>query len=113
MLLEHYFKTVGIIQGGVFYKALTNPIYFLVTPATSGTYAGLNENLPVNGPNAHITGFEAAWQQPLNFLPGFLNGMGVRVNYGYTNSRATFPAGFGRTTTQPWSARRPTTGTLT
>jgi TonB-dependent receptor len=97
LLLEHYFKSVGIIQGGFFYKALTDPIYYLVTPATAGIYAGLNQNLPVNGPNAHITGFEAAWQQPLKFLPGPLNGMGVSANYGYTSSSATFPAGYGRT----------------
>ncbi len=97
LLLEHYMKNVGLIQGGVFYKALSNPIYYLVTPATSGIYAGSNENLPVNGPNAHIAGFEAAWQQRLSFLPGALRGMGVRANYGYTSSRATFPAGYGRT----------------
>lgn len=97
LLLEHYFSNVGLIQGGFFYKALTDPIYSIVTPATSGTYAGLNENLPVNGPSAHIVGFEATWQQRLKFLPGPLNGMGVRANYGYTTSLANFPAGFGRT----------------
>jgi hypothetical protein len=51
----------------------------------------------VNGPNGHITGFEASWQQRLSFMPGPLNGMGVRANYGYTTSHATFPIGFGRT----------------
>ena len=30
-------------------------------------------------------------------MPRPLNGMGVRANYGYTTSRATFPVGFGRT----------------
>jgi outer membrane receptor protein involved in Fe transport len=38
-----------------------------------------------------------AWQQRLSFLPGPLNGMGVRANYSYTASRASFPTGFGRT----------------
>jgi hypothetical protein len=60
-------------------------------------YAGLTENAPINGPSAHITGFEASWQQPLKFLPGLLNGMGVRANYSYVTSQATFPAGAGRT----------------
>jgi len=38
-----------------------------------------------------------SWQQPLRFLPGLLNGLGVRANYGYTTSRATFPVDYGRT----------------
>jgi TonB-dependent receptor len=96
--IEHYMKNVGIIQGGFFYKALTNPIYFVNTTVPAGfPYAGLTENAPINGPSAHITGLEASWQQPLKFLPGVLNGMGVRANYGYTTSQATFPSGVGRT----------------
>jgi TonB-dependent receptor len=91
LLAEHYFSTVGIIQAGVFYKSLTDPIY----PIT-GTYNGQASSDLSNGPSAHLLGFEATWQQPLKFLPGPLNGMGVRANYGYTTSRATFPAG-GRT----------------
>jgi len=93
ILLEHYLKPLGLIQGGIFYKALTDPIYGVI----------VNQNSPnatstlVNGPSAHITGFEAAWQQRLSFLPGALNGMGVRANYSYTTSRATFPSDSGRT----------------
>jgi TonB-dependent receptor len=86
LLAEHYLKPLGLIQGGVFYKALTNPIYTLLVP-----FNKFQENLLVNGPSAHITGFEAAWQQRLSFLPGALNGMGVRANYSYTTSRASFP----------------------
>jgi TonB-dependent receptor len=90
LLVEHYFGRVGLIQGGLFYKALTDPIYNITI--NSGTVATL-----VNGPSAHITGVEMSWQQPLSFLPGALNGMGIRANYSYTTSRATFPADFGRT----------------
>lgn len=98
VLIEHYMKSVGIIQGGFFYKALTNPIYSVNTIVPAGfPHAGLTENAPINGPSAHITGFEASWQQVLKFLPGPLNGMGVRANYGYTTSQASFPVGFGRT----------------
>ena len=96
-MLEHYLKNVGLIQGGFFYKYLTNPIYSVNTPVPSGPLAGLTENIPINGPNAHITGFEAAWQQRLTFMPGALNGLGVRANYSYTTSQATFPVGAGRT----------------
>jgi TonB-dependent receptor len=98
VLVEHYFKPLGVIQGGFFYKALTNPIYeSVLVPITSGQFAGKSESLPENGPNAHLEGVEMAWRQGLNFLPGALNGMGVEANYSYVSSQASFPAGFGRT----------------
>jgi TonB-dependent receptor len=97
VLIEHYVKPLGLIQGGFFYKALTDPIYSVVTVVQSGQFAGKSEQLPENGPSAHITGIEMAWQQRLSFLPGVLNAMGVRANYSYVSSQATFPVGFGRT----------------
>jgi len=98
LLVERYLKNVGIIQGGVFYKYLTDPIYEnVITPITTGQFAGQLQSAPINGPRAHITGIEMAWQQRLTFLPGLLNGSGIRANYSYTSSSASFPAGFGRT----------------
>ncbi len=98
LVAEHYFGSAGIIQGGVFYKSLTNPIYFVDTKVPPGfPNAGLGEVAPINGPNGHIVGFEAAWQQRLTFMPGALKGMGVSANYGHTASRASFPYGAGRT----------------
>jgi TonB-dependent receptor len=93
VLVERYLKPIGLIQAGFFYKALTDPIYGVTLNQNTSTAT----STLVNGPSAHITGFEAAWQQRLSFLPGALNGMGVRANYSYTSSRATFPADFGRT----------------
>ena len=96
-LVERYLKPVGVIEAGVFYKYLTDPIFPVGFPVSSGTFAGFNESQSINGPSAHITGLEMAWQQRLSFLPGLLNGMGVRANYSYTNSQASFPVDFGRT----------------
>jgi TonB-dependent receptor len=97
-LVEHYLKNVGMIQGGVFYKYLTDPIYEnVITTITSGQFAGQLQSAPINGPRAHLTGIEMAWQQRLTFLPGLLNGSGIRANYSYTSSRASFSAGLGRT----------------
>ena len=96
VLLEHYLKPLGIIQAGFFYKALTDPIYNVTLPFESATEATLT-----NGPSAHITGLEAAWQQRLSFLPGALNGIGVRANYSYTTSRASFPNAVGERTDHP------------
>ena len=96
LLAEHYFKPVGLLQGGFFYKALSNPIYTVNLPYSAGPAGSLISTL-INGPSAHIAGFEAAWQQRLSFLPGALNGMGVRANYSYTSSQASFPIATGRT----------------
>lgn len=105
ILVEHYFQPLGTLQGGFFYKTLTNPIYPATTilPGGPGTpfpndqHYALNQS--INGPNGHITGIEAAWEQRLSFLPGALNGFGVSANYSYSTSQVTFPAGFngGRT----------------
>ncbi len=97
LLIERYLKPVGVLQGGVFYKYLTDPIFSVGTPLTSGPFAGFTQTQPINGPSAHITGVEMAWQQRLSFLPGLLNGTGVRANYSYTTSQASFPVDFGRT----------------
>jgi TonB-dependent receptor len=96
LLFEKYLKTVGILQAGWFYKALADPIYSVATTPTTGQFAGDQVTQPINGPTAHISGIELAWQQHLTFLPGLLNGMGVSANYSYTTSQASFPAGFGR-----------------
>jgi TonB-dependent receptor len=93
LVAEHYIKQTGLIQGGFFYKALADPIYTVNLPyQTSSLISTLT-----NGPSAHIAGIEAAWQQRLSFLPGALNGMGVRANYSYVSSQASFPVGAGRT----------------
>jgi TonB-dependent receptor len=97
ILFERYLKTVGIIQAGWFYKALTDPIYSVTSTPLTGQFAGFQVTQPINGPRAHITGIEMSWQQHLTFLPGLLNGMGVSANYSYTTSQASFPNGFGRT----------------
>lgn len=99
VLIERYLKPVGILQGGFFYKYLNDPIYVVTTTRAIAPYAGSEQTQPVNGPHAHVAGLELSWAQPLHFLPGALNGMGIRANYSYTTSQASFPSGFGRTDT--------------
>src|SRR5258705_3520354 len=95
LLFEHFFQPLGILQAGFFYKDLTDPIYNTAQTLTSGPYFSLCPasstdcilRQSINGPRAHITGFEAAWEQRLSFLPGLLNGLGVAANYSYTTSQ--------------------------
>ena len=95
LLVEHFFQPLGILQAGFFYKQLSDPIYqtTLIIPVGQPN-AGFFQNQAINGPSAHITGFEAAWEQRFSFLPGHLNGLGVAANYSYTTSQVTFPANF-------------------
>jgi TonB-dependent receptor len=100
ILFEHFFQPLGILQAGFFYKDLTDPIYNTTqTNSPLPQYAGYTVEQSINGPGAHITGFEAAWEQRLSFLPGLMNGIGVAANYSYTTSQVSFPDGFsgGRT----------------
>lgn len=89
-MIENYFKSIGIISGGFFYKDIKD---FIVEERRSdvdvnGTVYS-NYTRPINGGNAALFGVEFALQRQLDFLPGFLNGFGVYANYTYTNSEIT------------------------
>lgn len=75
----------------------------------------ISGTLLINGPSGHITGVEASWEQHLAFLPGLLNGFGVALNYSYTSSQVTFPAGGEANREQPESSwpQRPSGFTAT
>jgi TonB-dependent receptor len=91
LLFERFLEPVGVIQAGVFYKALRNPIYSVQSTVAAGIYAGFTQTQPTNGASASVEGLELAWQQHLAFLPGVLSGLGVRANYSYTTSKASVP----------------------
>jgi len=93
LLLERYLKPVGIIQAGVFYKDLSDPIFSVTSPVplTTGPFAGFTATQPINGTRAHIFGVEATYQQLLTFLPGPMSGLGVTANYSHTTSKAAVP----------------------
>jgi TonB-dependent receptor len=112
ILIEHFFQPLGILQGGYFYKQLSDPIYPTRSLIPAGQpNAGFFLFEPINGPSAHIQGFEAAWEQRFSFLPGLLNGFGIAANYSYTQSRMVFPTTFdgGRTDNAPLQRQAPNT----
>jgi TonB-dependent receptor len=93
ILYERYFKSVGMLEGGYFYKQITRPIYGQqsIIPTTgsplSGPYAGDLVLQEVNGDHAYVSGFEVAFQQHLNYLPGMLSGARINANFAYTASK--------------------------
>ena len=93
MLYERYLPSVGMIEGGYFYKQITKPIYLQqsIVPATgsplSQSYAGDHVLQEVNGDHAYVQGIELAYQQHLSSLPGVLGGARIIANFAYTNSK--------------------------
>ena len=85
---EHYFGTVGLLSGGIFYKKLDNFIYQSTTDQTFRGIPDVEVTQAINGETADLLGFEIGYQQKLNFLPGFLKGFVVYANYTYTSSKA-------------------------
>ena len=84
VMAEHYFKSVGIISGGVFYKDIQDFIYVF-------QYEDENEYevyQPFNGDQASILGFEFAFQRQLDFLPSFARNLSVYLNYTHLSSSA-------------------------
>lgn len=89
-MAEHYFGSVGIISGGVFYKDISD---FIVNQTFDDyTFEGTewaSFSQPINGGNASLFGFEVAFQRQLDFIAPALSGLGVYFNYTFTDSEIT------------------------
>ncbi len=98
LLVEHFFPSVGVISGGVFYKQLTDFI-FNQTFKYNGPIAAFSGQLgtrPENGGTGHLFGFEGEWVQRLVFLPGPWAGLGFDANFTHVDSRALVSPSSGR-----------------
>jgi TonB-dependent receptor len=101
---EYYFKSVGIISTGFFYKNLNDFIYkyrnmSYTADNFSKDYPGIANPMPKgenwvftqskNGDDVDVYGVEVAIQRKLDFLPTeFLRNFSVYLNYTYTHSKA-------------------------
>ncbi len=98
LLAEHFFPSVGVISGGVFYKQITDFIFnqrFVYNgPVTE--FNGQAGTQPQNGGSGHLLGFEADYTQRLVFLPGRLAGLGVDLNFTHVDSRVLVDPSTGR-----------------
>jgi len=91
--LEWYFAGSGIgsLTADVFYKSIHNYIYSS-TVARDITSNGVTLPVFVRGPSnfdqtGKVKGFELAYTQTYDFLPGFLSGLGLSANYTYVKSK--------------------------
>jgi TonB-dependent receptor len=106
LMVEKYFKSIGLFSGGVFYKTLNDFIYtYRNNDYTNANFAvdfpNVTNPIPTvnpgnwtlrqqrNGESVNVYGFELAIQRQLDFLPGkFFKNLGVYLNYTYTDSEA-------------------------
>ncbi|OWW26470.1 TonB-dependent receptor [Zobellia sp. OII3] len=92
VMAEHYFRSVGILSGGLFYKNIDNFIYLSRSETSDDFYgddtAGFEIFQPLNGDGARIFGAEIAFQRQLDFLPGFARNFSLYLNYTFISSSA-------------------------
>ena len=92
LMAEHYFKSVGLISGGLFYKDIQDFTFTSITEISDNRFGedalGYNLFQPLNGDAASILGAEIAFQRQLDFLPGFAKNFSLYLNYTYISSSA-------------------------
>ncbi len=82
LMYENYFKNVGIVSGGLFYKDLDKFIYERVTEGFNDPQFGndLEYTTFENGGTAEVFGFEVSFQRQI------WKGLGLYLNYTYTTT---------------------------
>lgn len=86
---ENYFQNIGFVSLGAYYKNLNDFIYNETIFIQDGSqFDGYQLVTPMNGESAYVYGLEIAWQQKLDFLPGFWSDFGIYANYTYSKSEA-------------------------
>lgn len=87
---EWYFDDVGSFTASAFRKELSNLITDGPTFRDLTTESGVTQEVEVNGPandlEGSLYGFEFAYQQTYDFLPGLLGGLGMQATYTYVNA---------------------------
>ncbi len=84
--LEWYFAPTGSLTMSLFHKDLSDYIYtatqtMAFTHPVSGQTQDFSYTTYVNGSKGKVEGFELAYQQFYDQLPGFWSGFGVQANY--------------------------------
>ncbi|MEO1652664.1 MAG: TonB-dependent receptor, partial [Bacteroidota bacterium] len=91
--VENYFESIGLVSASFFYKNVDNFIYAFVNDDFTNDPAipdgeEWTFTQAQNGGSADVYGIELSFQRQLDFLPGIWKGLGVYLNYTYTNSDA-------------------------
>lgn len=93
LAIEWYLESGGILAAGVFYKDIENPIFTRITELEDADFEGrfFSELVIATTDNAdsgEIFGIELNYQQQFIALPSLFSGLGIALNYTYTDSEA-------------------------
>jgi iron complex outermembrane receptor protein len=88
---EWYFAKAGSLTLALFNKELkhviVNQMYNYEVQDVNGATQSFAVTGPVNGAHGHARGFELAYQQYYDWLPGYLRGLGVQASFTYVDSK--------------------------
>ena len=91
LTFEWYFSDVGQLSLALFSKTLknirTNDIQRQTFTNNGATFDAIVTTAVNSREEGEIEGFEVAYQQTYDFLPGWLNGLGLSANYTYVDSK--------------------------
>jgi TonB-dependent receptor len=87
LMAEHYFNSIGLVSGGIFYKDISD----FIVDGVQSDYEYLGQTWdkftqPINGGDATLFGVEFAFQRQFDFLPGILRQFGFYTNCTYIKS---------------------------
>jgi len=97
--LEWYFARAGSVTASAFYRKLDGYIVAFAAPevfAEGGQNITYQITRPRNTGRGKLEGFELAYQQFFDFLPGALSGFGAQANLTYVNGTFTDPGTAGK-----------------
>jgi TonB-dependent receptor len=87
--LEWYFAPTGSLTFAAFYKDISNYIFqgdLMEGYTSNGQTISFDVTRNINGSHGTVKGFELAYQQFFDMLPGALSGLGVQANYTLVDS---------------------------
>jgi len=86
---EWYFDDVGSFTASAFRKEITGLIGYDLSTVELTSDDGVSAETEIGGPantaDSSLYGFEFAYQQTYDFLPGLLSGLGAQATYTYVN----------------------------
>ncbi len=89
---EWYFAPTGSVTATLFYKDIYNFITngsTIINFTNNGVTRPVQVIQPYNAGHGKIKGFEVAYQQYFDFLPGALRGLGAQANFTYVDSKGS------------------------
>lgn len=87
---EYYWKTVGLVSAGIFYKHIDGFIVDeVIYNKEYNNHVWTRFTQPKNAGNANILGAELAYQRDFSFIHPLLKCLGFYGTYTYTHSRVT------------------------